>query len=147
MSERKKSLRYRLYHGETSFDFMGRKRLWFLMSGVVIALGLTSLVAQGLNLGIDFKGGVSWQLKAPHTSVSSVRGALQPLGLGEAKVQTAGSDIVRVQFKHVVQGFLRCQRILSVLEQHVAEKDSRRQRRRHTGNHVLKKPASRHKNK
>ena len=40
MSERKKSLRYRLYHGETSFDFMGRKRLWFVMSGIVIALGL-----------------------------------------------------------------------------------------------------------
>jgi len=101
MSERKKSLRYRLYHGETSFDFMGRKRLWFVMSGIVIALGLVSLVTQGLNLGIDFKGGVSWQVKAPHTSVGSVRDTLRPLGLAEAKVQTAGSDVVRIQFKHV----------------------------------------------
>jgi preprotein translocase subunit SecF len=101
MAERKKSLRYRLYHGETSFDFMGRKRIWFLFSAAVIALGLASMISQGLNLGIDFKGGVRWQVKAPHTSVAKVRDAVRPLGLGEAKVQTAGSDNLRVQFKHV----------------------------------------------
>src|SRR3989440_3484591 len=98
---RKASLRHRLYHGETSFDFMGRMRLWFLISAVLIGLGMASLIFQGLNLGIDFKGGVSWQMKAPHTSVSSVRDAIRPLGLGEAQIQTAGSDIIKVEAKHV----------------------------------------------
>ncbi|HAM03642.1 MAG TPA: protein translocase subunit SecF, partial [Acidimicrobiaceae bacterium] len=47
----------RLYRGETSFDFVGRRRLWYLLSGIVIAAGLVSLSTRGLNLGIDFKGG------------------------------------------------------------------------------------------
>jgi preprotein translocase subunit SecF len=97
----KHGLRYRLYHGETSFDFMGRMRWWFLISGIVIALGIVSLITQGLNLGIDFKGGVSWQVKAPTTSVTTVRDTLRPLGMAEATVQTGGGGIIKVQFKHV----------------------------------------------
>ncbi|MGI9033345.1 MAG: protein translocase subunit SecF [Acidimicrobiales bacterium] len=96
----KASLRHRLYHGETAFDFVGRKWWWFAFSGVVIALGVISLLTQGLNYGIDFKGGTSWEVKAPGVSVAKARDALRPLGLGEAKIQIAGSDIVRVEFKH-----------------------------------------------
>ncbi|MFN2608011.1 MAG: protein translocase subunit SecF, partial [Acidimicrobiales bacterium] len=96
----KSSLRHRLYHGETSFDFVGRKWWWFALSGLIILLGLISLLTQGLNYGIDFKGGTSWEVKAPGVSVAKARDALKPLGLGEAKIQIAGSDIVRVEFKH-----------------------------------------------
>jgi preprotein translocase subunit SecF len=100
---KKSSLRHRLYHGETSFDFMGRTRLWFLISGIIIAAGVISLVTQGLNLGIDFKGGVSWTVKAPHTSVNSVRDAVRPFGLGEATIQTTGNGFVKVSSKHLSQ--------------------------------------------
>ena len=100
---KKSSLRHRLYHGETSFDFMGRKRLWFAISAVIIALGLVSIITQGLNLGIDFKGGVAWTVRAPHTSVNSVRDAVRPLGLGEATIQTSGNGTVKVSFKHLTQ--------------------------------------------
>jgi len=100
---KKASLRHRLYHGETSFDFMGRKRLWFAISAVIIALGLVSIITQGLNLGIDFKGGVAWTVRAPHTSVNSVRDAVRPLGLGEATIQTSGNGTVKVSFKHLTQ--------------------------------------------
>ena len=55
----KQSLRYRLYHGETSYDFVGRQKLWFAISAVVVLAGVISLVTQGLNFGIDFKGGVA----------------------------------------------------------------------------------------
>src|ERR1700691_4855050 len=56
----------RLYRGETSFDFIGRRRWWFLASAIVILLGVISLSTRGLNLGIDFKGGQSW-LVTPNT--------------------------------------------------------------------------------
>jgi preprotein translocase subunit SecF len=95
--EHKRSLRYRLYHGETNFDFVNRKRIWFALSGAVIVIGLISLIAQGLNYGIDFKGGTSWQVKAPGVSVAKVRSALEPLGLGDARIQVEGSDIINVQ--------------------------------------------------
>jgi preprotein translocase subunit SecF len=97
------SLRHRLYHGETAFDFMGRMRLWFLISGVIIVAGVISLVTQGLNLGIDFKGGVSWTVKAPHTTVASVRDAVRPFGLGEATIQTTGNGFLKVSAKHLPQ--------------------------------------------
>jgi preprotein translocase subunit SecF len=93
----KTSLRHRLYHGETNFDFVGRSRLWFLISGTVIVIGLASLIFQGLNYGIDFRGGTSWEVRAPGVSVAQVRRALEPLGLGDARIQTQGSDIIHVE--------------------------------------------------
>jgi preprotein translocase subunit SecF len=92
-----RTLRHRLYHGETSYDFVGRYRIWFIASALVIAAGLLSLGTQGLNYGIDFKGGTSWEVKAPGVSVEEARDKLRPFGMGDAKIQIAGGDTVRVQ--------------------------------------------------
>ena len=46
----------RLYHGETSFDFMGKKKIGFTISLVLILMTIGSLFTRGLNLGIDFEG-------------------------------------------------------------------------------------------
>jgi len=97
---RKATLRHRLYAGETSYDFVGRKWWWFAFSGLIILIGLVALLTEGLNYGIDFKGGTSWEVKAPGVSVSEARDAVSPLGLGSAKIQIAGGDTVRVEAKH-----------------------------------------------
>ncbi|MGH9152931.1 MAG: protein translocase subunit SecF, partial [Acidimicrobiales bacterium] len=97
VAERKRSIWARLYNGETSIDFVGRRRLWQVISGVVIAAGMGSLALQGLNFGIDFEGGTAWEVDAPDVSVSDARDALEPLGLADAKVQVLGGDTVRVQ--------------------------------------------------
>ena len=39
----RRSVWFRLYHGETAFDFVGRKMRWFLISGAVILVGIISL--------------------------------------------------------------------------------------------------------
>ncbi len=90
------SLRHRLYHGETTINFVGRRNIWFVVSGVVILAGLISLLAQGLNYGIDFKGGTSWEVPAPGVSVAEARDAVRPLGLADATIQTVGGDRIRV---------------------------------------------------
>jgi preprotein translocase subunit SecF len=91
----------RLYNGETDIDFIGRRRLWAILSLVVIAAGLLSLGIRGLNLGIDFEGGTSWELPVESdVSVDEVREAVAEAGLDEAEVQTLGGeagDRVRVQ--------------------------------------------------
>jgi len=97
---KKKSIWYRLYHGETAFDFMGRKKIWFLVSSVVIIIGLVSLFSRGLNEGIDFKGGTAWDVTSKTLSVNKARDAVRPAGLGDATIQiigTGGNRIVRVQ--------------------------------------------------
>src|SRR4029450_1225335 len=61
------SLASRLYHGETSYDIVGRRRLWFTISGVLVAISLVSLIVPGLNFGIDFKGGAVFRVQPTRT--------------------------------------------------------------------------------
>jgi preprotein translocase subunit SecF len=93
----KRSLRYRLYHGETSYDFMGRKRQWFMVSAVVIIIGFGSLFVRGLNFGIDFRGGTAWEVRSNSLTVSKARSAMRDVGLGAAQIQRIGGDTIRVR--------------------------------------------------
>ena len=81
----------RLYRGETKFDFVGRRRVWFTISTVVIVAGIISLILRGgLNLGIEFKGGTEWTVKAPHVTQSQAVDAMQSAGLVNPIVQLLG---------------------------------------------------------
>ena len=92
----------RLYRGDTHIDFIGRRRLWFAISGTIVFICLLLLVTRSLNYGIEFQGGVS--IRAPiaedgplaDASVSDVeaaiRDALGPLGADDAQVQVATDD-------------------------------------------------------
>jgi preprotein translocase subunit SecF len=51
------SIASRLYHGDISFDFVGRWRMWFLISGLAMLISVVALIYPGLQFGIDFKGG------------------------------------------------------------------------------------------
>ena len=82
----------RLYRGETDADFVGKAKLWFALSGAVILLGLVSLLTRGLNLGIDFEGGTSWELPAGQLSVEAARDVLADAGVPDAEVQTLTDD-------------------------------------------------------
>ncbi|MDP9386533.1 MAG: protein translocase subunit SecF, partial [Actinomycetota bacterium] len=97
MAAGKRSIWQRLYHGETSIDFIGRRRLWFALSALVIALGVVSLFVRGLNFGIDFTGGTVWQVEARDVSVGEARDALGPVGLADAEIQIVGGNTLRVQ--------------------------------------------------
>jgi preprotein translocase subunit SecF len=92
-----KSLWYRLYHGETSFDFIGRRRRWYTFSAIIIVLGLASLLVRGLNFGIDFRGGTAWELRSNSLSVPKARDAASAAGLHEPQVQRIGGNTIRVR--------------------------------------------------
>jgi preprotein translocase subunit SecF len=62
----------RLFRGETSYDFCGRWKRWFAISGVIIVVGLISLATRGLNFSIEFRGGTVWEVPSS-ASVSHVR--------------------------------------------------------------------------
>jgi SecD/SecF fusion protein len=73
-------------------DFIGRTKFWFAISGVVLAIGIGSLAVQGLNLGIDFKGGSQVTFKTPQArSVQAVRTEAASIGLGDAVIQGRGT--------------------------------------------------------
>jgi preprotein translocase subunit SecF len=86
---------YRLYNGLTDYAFISRWKRWFTISAIVILVGLATLVARGLNLGIDFTGGTVWQVPAKTASVAQARDAVRSLGFADAKIQTLESGGVR----------------------------------------------------
>jgi preprotein translocase subunit SecF len=102
---RARGLASRLYNGETEFDFIGRWKRWFALSALVIVIGFGGLLLRGgLNLGIDFEGGVSWQAPIGDASVGDVRDAVEGAGLDSPTVQsvgTGGQTQVRVQSEEV----------------------------------------------
>ena len=88
----------RLYRGETSIDFIGKRRRWYAFSGVFIAMSAIVLGTQGLNLGIEFKGGSEFSISKPGVTVEQGRAAMKAAGVsGESVVQIVGNDRLRIQ--------------------------------------------------
>ncbi|NEA30322.1 protein translocase subunit SecF [Streptomyces sp. SID13031] len=98
----------RLHRGEISYDFIGKRKIWFAVSIVLIVISLGALLAKGLALGIEFKGGVEYQAKVQVTdnTVTDVTNAVKATNakdLGDPVVTTVGDGQVRVQTKPLAQ--------------------------------------------
>lgn len=96
--------------GKTNFDFMGKRKLSFAFSGVMVLLGLIAIVqiARGAaNLGIDFAGGTAVQLKFDQAiHIDEARKALESNGVGDAELQEFGQDnklLVRVKASTTIE--------------------------------------------
>ncbi len=85
---------------KTSIRFMEQRRWSYVISAVLIVGSVLLLAFRGLNLGIDFTGGVVIELAFPEAAeIDRVRGALEDAGYGEASVQSFGTThdvLVRV---------------------------------------------------
>ncbi len=80
-------MRLRLVPQETNWDFFSRPKLWLGISALLMVLALGSFLVQGLNYGIDFKGGTTIRTdSAVELDVAAYRAAIEPLGLGEVTV-------------------------------------------------------------
>jgi preprotein translocase subunit SecF len=90
---------HRLYHGETTIDFMGRRKIGYTISAVLLVLTVVGLVFNGLNLGIDFEGGQAYQFNGSATSVERVESVLSAEGITirDAKIQVLGRDPVTIK--------------------------------------------------
>lgn len=93
----------RAVNGQTSIDFIGRRKFGFGVSAALIVITVVTLFAQGLNLGIDFAGGVSWDVPAVNGfTVSDAEDVLAENGLTTegARLQERSSesvDFIKVQ--------------------------------------------------
>ena len=86
-----------LYRGEQQIDF---PRLWrpaLIGSLVAVVVSVGSFGLLGVDLGIEFEGGTSWEVPAPGVSVAGARDALRGTGAADAKIQTVGGDTIRVR--------------------------------------------------
>lgn len=87
-----------------SIDFVGKRKLYYIISGAVILAGIVSFFTKGFNLGVDFKGGRSYVVRFDNNiSTVDVRSTLTN-AFGEApEVKTFGGDNqVKVTTKYMI---------------------------------------------
>lgn len=98
----------RLYRGQTAIDFVGRRRITLMVSLVLLVVTVASLGLRGLDLGIDFRGGISWDVPGSELSVEDAEAVLAANGVdpSSARVQRRGSesgDFIKVQIAGLSQ--------------------------------------------
>ena len=88
-----------LYTGKRSVDFVGRRRLWFLIAAVLIAISVVVPVAKGgLELGIEFTGGSEFHVSQPATADQALATAdVARFSPTPARVAVLGDGAIRVQ--------------------------------------------------
>ena len=98
---KKMGIAHRLYTGAISYDFVGKRNRWYLISGIVILISIAALGFRGINWGIEFTGGADFQapVKVTATTIDDVRTAVAALNIAgdDLSVTTIGDNTVRVQ--------------------------------------------------
>lgn len=96
--------------GQTNIDFMGKRRIAFAFSGIMVCLGVVALIQIGrgaANLGIDFAGGTAVQLKFDQpVRIEEARKVLESNGLGNAELQEfvqANKLLIRVKASTTIE--------------------------------------------
>ncbi|HEX5208852.1 MAG TPA: protein translocase subunit SecF [Steroidobacteraceae bacterium] len=78
---------------QTDFKFMATRHVWYGLSAILMIASVVMLFTRGLNLAIDFTGGVSAQATFPVTAdLSAVRQQLVTAGFRDPQVQNFGSS-------------------------------------------------------
>jgi len=108
------------FHKVTRFPFMNTRKVWYGLSAVLITASLLLVVVRGLNLGIDFTGGVVVETNFPQApNIDHLRDALAKAGVTAAQVQAFGSSrdiLVRLPPDPNVKGEQIGARILEVFK-------------------------------
>lgn len=91
------SLFNRLQRGEVNVDIIGRSKLWYTISAIIILVSLVSLIFRGFTLGIDFKGGDTWQFKSNGHTTADAQRVLSDNGISNTVVQKIGQSELRIE--------------------------------------------------
>jgi len=90
-----------------NIDFLGKRRLAYVISGIVIAVGIASLATSGLRLGVDFKGGRSYVVEFDEPMVASdIRTVLSDGPFEEAGVEVKeynASNVLKITTSYLVE--------------------------------------------
>ncbi|MCH5673405.1 protein translocase subunit SecF [Streptomyces gilvus] len=99
------SLGARLHRGEISYDFVGKRKIWYGVSILITITAIVGLAVRGLNMGIDFRGGAVFTTGKTSVSVTQAENyasraaghdaVVQKLGNGTLRIQIAGMDTTK----------------------------------------------------
>lgn len=106
--------------GKTNIDFMGKRRMWYMVSATVILIGMVSLAVKGIDFGIDFLGGTDLIVQFNQdVQIGDVRSAMDKIGLGKAEIKTFGSNRdILLRTVEQAEGTIVADKIRGALKEH-----------------------------
>lgn len=104
---------------KTNIDFMGKRRMWYAISAVVILTGFVSVAVKGFHFGIDFLGGTELIVEfAQPPDISKIRSVMDNAGFQKAEIKGYGLPTrVLVRTETQGEGTTVGERIKAALEQ------------------------------
>lgn len=85
------------------FDIVGKRKIWYALSLLIIIPGLISMFIKGFNFGIDFTGGTIMELRFDKpVAISSVRQVMHEYNLDNSTIQLSGSSSSATEAKDVM---------------------------------------------
>lgn len=81
------------FKSNSRIGFMGARKLWYVVSVTLFVLSIVALFTKGLNLGVDFTGGITVEAKfTTEAKPDSLRAGLEQAGFKDVQVQNFGSS-------------------------------------------------------
>ncbi|WP_327131334.1 protein translocase subunit SecF [Streptomyces sp. NBC_01343] len=87
----------KLYRGEVGYDFVGKRFVWYGVSILITITAIVALAVQGLNMGIEFKGGAVFTTPKTAVSVTQATDDAERASGHQAIVQKLGNGTLRIQ--------------------------------------------------
>ncbi len=91
------TLGHKLYTGQVSYNIVGNRKKWYMVSAVLLLVAISGILIRGLNLGIEFSGGAEFYVPSQSCSIQDVRGALTDAGVETSTVTEIGDSNIRAQ--------------------------------------------------
>jgi preprotein translocase subunit SecF len=77
----------RLYRGEVSVNFVGRQKMWYTISGLILLISVVALLVRGLNFSVEFKGGDIFQFPSSTATQGAISRVVSGAGGGSSVIQ------------------------------------------------------------
>src|SRR5262245_7326858 len=91
------NLANRLYRGEAGLDVVGKRKIWYSVAAAILLIAILSLTFKGLALGVEFKGGNTFELPPAAGSLERASDAIKNAGAEVIHTQKLGTNSFRVQ--------------------------------------------------
>ncbi len=82
----------RLYLGEIGYDFIGKRKIWYVVSAVLILICLGSMIFKGFNLGVEFAGGERFRSPGTAQQLDELSQAVEDVGADVTSAQAVGDN-------------------------------------------------------
>jgi preprotein translocase subunit SecF len=108
----------RLYRGDVSINFVGRQKLWYTISGIILLVAVLALVFKGLNFSQEFTGGSSFTFPASSsTTQGEISRVVTESGGGDATVQFTSGTVNQWTAQTQTLDATASEKVASALEQ------------------------------